>query len=189
MFKQDCLYVDPKCVLTKNCFDYLTDDYMVGQNLRRSGYFDELLDWFMIPCITYDEAVSITEYLKSLNYDFKKHFTMYATFIYRRYNKQTIQLNNKWWNLWKTQEKRDQLFFPPAVQLTKSKVNFKTDCSNIFTIPVMNPASFQDRSLQIKNLHKIVPLVKKINSITEEQYTVNSNTLSFRLPLSKKIYL
>lgn len=180
IFKEDCLYIDPKCVLTKNCFNYLTDDYMVGHHPNYDNYFDELIDWFLMPCITYEEAISITKYLKNLNYDFKKHFSMLATFIYRKYNKQTIKLNNKWWSLWKTQKKRDQLFFPPSVYLTKSKVNYKTNCSTLFSIPIMNYLTFANPSLHVENLNKLVLLTKEINKITGQKYTINPNTTGFR---------
>lgn len=180
IFKEDCLYVDPKCVLTKNCFEHLKHDYMVGHHPTYNNYFDELLDWFLLGIITYEEAIFITSTLKNLQYDFQQHFGMLATFIYRKYNKQTIKLNTTWWKLWKIQEKRDQLFFPAAVHLSKSKIDYSVNLSDIFTIPQMNFVSLININQHVININKIPVLQNKINDITNCAFTINPQVLSNR---------
>lgn len=177
-FKEDTLWIDPKLKLHKNYRP--KKDFVINEHPYRKNFFEELLDWYVLPIIDYKEATRILNFFKHEKYNFKKSCSILSNVVYRKYTDENVVHNERWFSRWKKFSKRDQLPF----MLSSFECNLDYDLipnkDYIHSLPLGHHQTNYSTSLRHKNLLNLNNLIQQIQKI-EPKFTMNKQILNERV--------
>tara|TARA_R110000822_G_scaffold196091_1_gene334170 strand:+ start:1360 stop:2121 length:762 start_codon:yes stop_codon:yes gene_type:complete len=155
-FKKSIL-IDGKNVLTKHLYDsyekFLQYDIALNDEGNRFSFLDEIVDWLVMPVISYEEALNYIIDVKNMGYPFHDvpEGRGYLTSVLYRDN--VDDFNRTWWTHWLKFEKRNQLSFYLASYFENKKIYL--DPINFVRTPRHQPYPWTNMRLQHENIGKL----------------------------------
>lgn len=176
-FKQS-IVIDGKNVLTKyfykNYEKILQYDIALNNEPYRISFLDEIVDWLVLPVISYEEAINYIMDVKNMGYPFHEGLGYISSFLYRN---NVDDFNKVWWTHWLKFEKRNQLSFYLAEYFSNKRIYL--DKVNFVNTPKHQPFVWNDVLLRNKNIVKLTNFKKDLLNLGIE-YEFNENALKFR---------
>jgi hypothetical protein len=152
-FKQSIL-IDGKNILNKHFYDnyekILQYDISLNSHGFRFSFLDEIVDWLLMPVISYEEAIDYILDVKNMGYPFHEGRGYLTNFLYRN---NVDDFNRTWWTHWLKFKKRNQLSFYLAEYFENKKV-YLDDTLFVIT-PQHQPFMWNDVVLRHKNIVKL----------------------------------
>lgn len=177
-FKEDTLWIDPKLKLHRDLEP--KKDFVINEHPYRKNFFEELLDWYLLPVINYKEAMYILDLFRHKKYNFKKPCSILSNVVYRKYTCTNVTHNERWFLHWEKFSKRDQLPFMLSsfeCDLDYDLIAYK---DYIHTLPLGHHQTNYSESLQRHNLLNLNHLIQEIQKI-EPTFAVNKQLLTERV--------
>tara|TARA_E500000178_G_C17009243_1_gene749699 strand:- start:1434 stop:2183 length:750 start_codon:yes stop_codon:yes gene_type:complete len=183
LFQEDCAWFDGKQYILPGFYTQMLKDLegydcVIPMEHQRRLLLDELVDWYLLPCIDQEGVKNVLNFLNNLNYDFTQLASCNNCAYIRKYNKNTIEHNNKWFEIWCKYKTRTQLPWLISSWLLKYNANY---VKYYPCIPRAGHQNFEwngDIKKRRKQLPKIVKLIKKL---TNTKYILNNANVSFRI--------
>lgn len=152
-FKKSIL-IDGKNVLTKHFYDsyekLLQYDIALNAEGSRVGFLDEIVDWLVMPVISYEEALNYIIDVKNMGYPFHEGRGYLTSVVYRN---NVDDFNRTWWSHWLKFEKRNQLSFYLAEYFENKKIYI--DSINYAYSPQHQPYRWTNLKLKHDNIGKL----------------------------------
>ena len=183
---EESVFVDGKVIIEDifytnfNSFGY--HDIVVHKNPFVDSFLDEIVDWLLLPAITYEEAINYIRDIKNMGYPFLDGKAPLTDFIYR---KNTNDFNRSWWTFWLHFKKRNQLPFFLAEFFTNKKIAH-IDNSNT-SVPKHQPFPWTDIELRQSNVNKLIHFQRDLKELGIDHYKFSYEQLTFRgiMPITK----
>jgi hypothetical protein len=152
-FKKSVL-IDGKNVLVKHFYDsyekFLQYDIALNEEGNRFSFLDEIVDWLIMPVISYEEAINYIIDVKNMGYSFPEKKGYLTSVLYRD---NVDDFNRTWWTHWLKFEKRNQLSFYLASYFENKKIYLNP--INFVNTPKHQPYPWTNMKLKHDNIGKL----------------------------------
>ena len=97
--------------VSRTCFPFT-----ILRHPSKFTYYDEILEGFLCAFFSFDDAITITQKLKDVGYDFRKYSSPLGTILWRTISPEIIRFNESWYEWSLIGCNRDQIAFDKALK-------------------------------------------------------------------------